>query len=39
MSGWDREPDYTPPNPPVWFWVLAGLAVAGVIAIGISAAP
>lgn len=39
MSGWDKEPDYTPQNPPLWFWLLAGLVVVGIIAFLISAAP
>lgn len=27
MGGWNDEPEYTPPNPPVWVWVAAAVAV------------
>ena len=32
--GWDNHPEYTPPNPPIWFWILIAaftiLAVVGL---------
>jgi hypothetical protein len=32
MGGWDKDPDYTPPAPPVWVWLLG--AVMAIIMIG-----
>jgi hypothetical protein len=30
--GWNSEPDYTPPNPPWWFWtLLAGILFSPLI--------
>ena len=31
MSGWNSEPDYTPPNPPWWVWVIFAAIVIGPI--------
>ena len=29
VSGYEKSPDYGGPNPPKWFWVLAGLIIIG----------
>tara|TARA_R110002049_G_scaffold239021_3_gene412077 strand:+ start:10305 stop:10433 length:129 start_codon:yes stop_codon:yes gene_type:complete len=32
--GWDSDPQYTPPKPPLWFWLLCGGVIALFIAAG-----
>lgn len=35
--GWNEEPDYTPPNPPLWFWGVVAAVVIGAVALIITA--
>lgn len=37
MGGWDKDEtgDYVPRPPPLWFWGLIGLIVAGVMVLAV----
>ena len=33
--GWKDAPDYTPPEPPIWFWIVAAAITLIVIIVSV----